>query len=130
MLNTEDRNRRPGFTLLELLVTIAIIGILAALLLPVLCRPKASALRTACINNVRQIDAATRMYADDHSDAVVLPSGFVYYSGASDWGYYKYLVKPYLSLAGTNSPAEKIFISLSIIFENKILPSGICESPA
>ena len=106
MLNTENRDWRRGFTLLELLVSIAIIGILAAILLPVLSRPRGSALRTACLNNVRQIDVATRLYADDHSDAVVLPSGFLYYD---DWYSYKWSVKSYLSLAGTNSPSEKVF---------------------
>ena len=49
------RNRHAGFTLIELLVVIAIIGILAALLFPLLSRAKASAKGTQCTSNLRQL---------------------------------------------------------------------------
>ncbi len=106
-LNAESKRAgRRGLTLVELLVTIAIIGILAGLLLPVLNHAKSGAQRAFCLNNVRQINLATRMYADDHKDAIVLPSGFGYYA---DWHTYKASVKTYLSLKGDDSPSEKIF---------------------
>ena len=57
-----------GFTLVELLVAIAIIGVLASLLLPALARSKTQAQQTYCLNNHRQLNLALTMYAFDHED--------------------------------------------------------------
>lgn len=63
-----DRNvlRRTAFTLTELLVCIAIIGILAALIFPIIGRVKGNALKVQCSSNLRQCGTGIQLYAIDN----------------------------------------------------------------
>jgi prepilin-type N-terminal cleavage/methylation domain-containing protein len=59
-------NRRPGFTLVELLVVISIIAIIAGLVVPVLLRGRGEAWKVQCTNNLRQMYPAANDYAAKH----------------------------------------------------------------
>lgn len=73
---------RRSFTLIELLIVIAIIAILAALLLPALERVRAKARYASCVSNFKQISYGYTLYRDDHKG--VPPSGAIMgWDGAS-----------------------------------------------
>src|SRR5690349_9466656 len=57
------RNRKQGFTLVEIMIVVAIIGLLAAIAIPNFVRARTTSQKNACINNLRQIDGAKQQWA-------------------------------------------------------------------
>jgi prepilin-type N-terminal cleavage/methylation domain-containing protein len=99
-----------GFSLAEVLVVIAIIALLAALLLPALSRSKASAQRTYCLNNLRQIGIGVQLYAADHGDTLPAASNVTgRVMTTNHWGvFYRRLINSYVARPAS-SPQDKLF---------------------
>ena len=90
------RSHRSGFTLVELLVVITVIGILIGLLLPAVSMVRESARRTQCMNNIKQITTGARSYAEANGDQ--LPYARKY----DVWNTFCWseLILPYIDQAG------------------------------
>jgi prepilin-type N-terminal cleavage/methylation domain-containing protein len=59
-------SRKSGFTLVEIMIVVAIIGLLAAIAIPNFARARTTSQQNACINNLRQLDGAKQTWALEH----------------------------------------------------------------
>jgi prepilin-type N-terminal cleavage/methylation domain-containing protein len=74
---------KAGFTLVEIMIVVAIIGLLAAIAIPNFVKARATSQQNACINNLRQIDAAAQEWALEKGhktgDAITYPGDLTPY---------------------------------------------------
>ena len=88
-----NTTKKSGFTLVEIMIVVAIIGLLAAIAIPNFVRARTVSQANACINNLRQMDGAVQQYALEQKLA-------------SSSSYTLSVLKPYIKLDSTgNIPA-------------------------
>ena len=115
--------RRSAFTLIELLTVIAIIGILAAIIIPTVGKVRQSARAAACLSNLRQVGSAQLLYANENKGILVPindPTG-----GMKFW---RYLLAPYLG-GTTANPVQQILLCPADISEPAIAAT-VGQSPS
>lgn len=125
------RQRRAGFTLVELLVVVAIIGVLIALLLPAVQAARESARRTQCANNLKQIGLACQSHAETYGAFPTGGSGYwatrtwlggapaTYSSQTWSWGYQ---ILPFIEQTNIHvNPSDDVVASIPI-------PAYFCPS--
>jgi prepilin-type N-terminal cleavage/methylation domain-containing protein/prepilin-type processing-associated H-X9-DG protein len=101
-----NSKRRAGFTLIELLTVIAIIGILAAIIIPTVGAVRNNAKGVRCTSNLRQIGIAIRVFANDNKGMMVPYRGEPSDSsnpGSQGWLWTEYLI-PYMNIRANKLP--------------------------
>ena len=111
-----------GFTLVEIMIVVAIIGLLCAIAIPYYVKSRANAQANACINNMRQIDGAMQQFAIERDKTVV---ALVNYPGD---------LTPYIKLNSTSQipvcPANGVYTVAPVGIDPSVLCSlGTTVSP-
>jgi prepilin-type N-terminal cleavage/methylation domain-containing protein len=70
-ISSREVQRRKAFTMVELLVVLAILALLASSLVPVIAKSRPGTQTSQCMNNLRQLTAAWQMYTDDNNGIIV-----------------------------------------------------------
>ena len=118
-LEKYGRSRHGAFTLVELLVVIAVIAVLAGLLLPGLGRTKAKARAAVCQNQLRQQGIMLALYVDDYgaypADTIVFNAKGVPVDGY-DWTEFFAPLQAYLERGGANPDGFRMSTRQRTIF--------------
>jgi len=124
LVNSTHRHLRSAFTLVELLTVIAIVGILAAIIIPVVGKVRDSARKTECVSNLRQIGTSMRLYANENRGNFPPMTPPLAGGGTGTW---VDAIFPYL--ATRSSSAQGAVASGDLLSTVFICPKGTDPSP-
>ena len=105
--------KKNKFTLIELLIVIAIIAILASMLLPALNKAKASASRIACASNLKQIGLGFHQYSNDYSEYI---PPIAANAQGSFWDYWRYCIAPYIGISDSDYNSDNAKFNSKFLF--------------
>ena len=138
---TMSSNHKSGFSLVELLVVLSIIGILLAMLVPATRSTRSAARRTECANNLRQIGIAIHNYSDackqlpmaalsyrgTQPESVWVTTGSPNYWLANQWTSTLAQVMPYMELNSLSQNVDPIFFAYDKNLVSNSTPSNFLE---
>jgi prepilin-type N-terminal cleavage/methylation domain-containing protein/prepilin-type processing-associated H-X9-DG protein len=115
-----SRIRRRAFTLIELLTVIAIIGILAAIIIPTVSKVRSTARKAQCLSNLRQWGTAVRLFANDNKGMVVIFNK----SGTDQLLYSQYFGQLYMVDAAGNKQMSQVVMARCPVSLARNVPVG------
>lgn len=105
-MRSPDISWRRGFTLTELLMSLAAVAVLVAVIAPMMVGQRRESRLNVCLGNLRQVNRAVLQYAEDNSQTLPSMEGSPAPGG---WWHYKEKVKRYVGLTGESSAEDRVF---------------------